>query len=138
MHSEESMVNKSFDNSKNQILSNVTKVVLNKAALQELLPCARVLGGHSNVIRAATLGLQNSDLFGLILAHLMITRTMGVGLDGKVTARKSTEQMEEFAAGASGFIEFMAQCAQEVTKYNEIAEQKSKSQQQGGVGPSSA
>lgn len=124
------MANKVFDNQRDLIMSNVSKVVLNKAALQDQLPCARALGGHSNVIRAATLGLQNSDLFGLVLAHLVLCRSLGIDpITNKPTGRKSTEQMEEFGAGVASFVEFMAECAKEIKRHDELAMEQHKKQQ---------
>lgn len=100
------MPKKKIDNS--TLLRNVSRVVLNKAALIDEQPCARVLGGPSNVQRAALVGLQNSDILGLITAHLVVNYCLN--------ENKSTEETQQFKAGVTGFITFLADCAQETEK----------------------
>jgi len=96
------------------LIDNLAKVTLNKAAYKGPI-CERVLGGSGNLSRAASLGLQNSDILGLIQAHLV--------MDYCLTSGKSAEEITAFKDGVSGFVLFLGSCATE--------QAKAKSQEQG-------
>lgn len=89
------------------VFDNAAKVVLNKAAFIGSKPCERALGGKANVVRASTVGLQNSDLFGLISAHLVLKRFTEKSQSGEVN--------QAYKDGVSDFVLFLAECAQELT-----------------------
>lgn len=93
------------------VFDNTAKVVLNKAAFQSSPPCERVLGGKSNVVRAATLGLQNSDILGMVSAHLVIKH---------VTEKDGTSsENRAYKDGVADFVLFLADCASELASSSE-------------------
>lgn len=93
------------------VFDNMAKAVLNKAAYQNSPPCERALGGKGNVTRAATMGLQNSDLFGLISAHLVVKRLTEKTQSGEVN--------QAYKDGVSDVILFLADCASELAGNSE-------------------
>lgn len=97
------------------IFDNTAAVVNNKTALIKSKACERALGSKNNVIRASTAGLQNSDLFRLMTAHLLLTYCL--------ENDKSTEQVKEYKAGLTDFVVFMAKCAQELEADKLISQQ---------------
>nr|QGH72383.1 MAG: hypothetical protein [Podoviridae sp. ctka020] len=116
--------------SHDKLLGDITKVTLNKMALMGESPFIRALGGEANVQRAALLGLQNSDIIGLITAHLVVCRCIGIdAVTEEPIGDKSAEQIKEFKAGVTAFIDFMAACARETEK---IKQKKLEQQQKAG------
>ena len=88
-----------------KLIENVAAVTSNKQALLTSPPCERVLGSN-NVVRAATLGLQNSDLLGLITAHLLVKR---------LTERNDSGEVNKaYKDGLVDFTLFLAECVTEL------------------------
>lgn len=99
----------------NTIFENTASVVNNKTAQVKSLECERALGGKNNVIRASAAGLQNSDLFALITAHLLLKYCL--------ENDKSAEQIREYKAGLTDFTIFLARCSQELQMTKDITYQ---------------
>lgn len=102
-----------------RLIENTAKVVINKMENPQMSLCQRVLGGHSNVARAANVGLSNGDLFGLITAHLILNYCLGE----EGAPERSTLEVKAFKEGVAAFPKFLAQCALEI-EAQRIAQQQ--------------
>lgn len=94
------------------LLENTAKVVSNQMASPEATECERALGSRSNLVRAVTLGLQNSDLIGLIRAYLVMNYCLGKPF--AENPNKNTEQIKSYKEALSDFINFLTNSAIEL------------------------
>jgi len=92
----------------NSLIDNLAKVKQNQTSFVRSSNCERVLGGKNNLVRAAVLGLHNSDLLGLITTYL----TMNFVILNKNSSEINGAYMKAYA----DLTDFLLNCVEENNK----------------------
>lgn len=96
------------------MIENAAQVILNQTALSEQSTCTKALGGKSQLIQAATMGLQNAMVIKLASAYLVMNYCLGK--PNTPNPDKSAQEIKAYKEALSDFAQFLVDCNKELAE----------------------